>query len=849
MRVEMAQASSRGMTVSVAIAGGDDADGGVVVASQVSKIRSSGRGRESIGLATDWVNSSIMVISRVLRGVWADKLMAAMDAQGEGPNPKKTIGRYRGSAAAVATCVAVTLALLVAQLSVGLKSSSRRIGISVREATGGLEVRDVAPASPAERAGLCVGDVFFQVSGNPVANTSDYNRIANGFRGHTPVDYLVRGKGEFRRVAVIPGVPFGWGDYLLTVLTTLAFLGVGLLAFRQRSTDLRARLLFLFSTAVAFEMSMPTRLIGFAILEQLQSVAFYLLTGFQIGVELHLVSLIPVRQRWVERRHWVIPAYYVAGGSVVMLAVTARLTEGLAGSRILPWSLQQADTLVNNIAMPVWACAIVLLLALPAFRFPLPEGRQQAGLVLLGALPWAGIVIWTSVTNLFGSGSPAWVDSLWSPLLLFFPVAVFIAIYRYNLFDLEFVVRRSLIYAALTGLLVFLFYVFLGAGSVVLSEAIGGSRTSVWLVAAATLLLGLLFAPLRSGVQRLIDRTFFPERQSQHERLTALARGLAAQGNLPAMGRHLVAQLQEIFGLRAATLLLADSKSGVLLTLASSPTASEPDLDTLFLLSPDDPAVRMLRRAKRPLPAGQLRLRSASFGQRLHHFSAAVVVPLLTHDRLVGLLLAGGRADGGQFAAEELELLNLFSHNVAAVLENARLFESATYENLTGLLRREAIIQKLEEELERALRYGRPLAIGMADLDEFKAINDGHGHLVGDSMLACVAQAMASALRTSDAVGRYGGDEFLLVLPETDFDGAGMVADKVRDLVGEVRLLTDDGHTVTTSVSIGLASLEEVDDLQRASAAVLIASADRRLFRAKQRGRNCIEPQVATGAS
>ena len=771
--------------------------------------------------------------------------MKALDIDGEGPIPKSAAGKGTGRIVAVAVCAAVTLVLLLAQLRLGMDSARRRVGADVRGTAGGLEVADVVPASPAERAGISPGDILLQVRGIPVANTDSYNQVAKGFHGDAPVDYLVRSKGEIRRVTIVPGVPFGWQDFLFTALTTLAFLGVGLLAFLQRADDLRARLLFLFSAGVALELAMPTRLIGFPVLDQLHSVAFYLLTGFQIGVELHLASLIPIRQRWVERRRWVVPAYYAAGASVALVSVGAVLTEGMAGTRVLPWSLRQVDNLVSNVAVPVWACAIVVLLALPALRFPLPEGRQQAGLVLLGALPWAGIAIWTSVSNLVGNGPPGWVDSLWSPLLLFFPVAVFIAIYRYNLFDLEFVVRRSLIYAALTGSLVLVFYAVLGAGGVVVSEAVGGGRASVWVVAAATLVLGLLFGPLRSGVQRLIDRTFFPERQSRHERLTALARELAAKGKLPAMGKHLVAELQEIFGMSAATLLLADPKSGVLLALASSPAAPERDLDTSFLLSPEDPGVRMLRRAKRPLPAGQLRAKSASFGQRLHHFSAAVVVPLLIHERLVGLLLAGERVGGGRFSAEELELLDLFSHNVAAVLENARLFESATYENLTGLLRREGILHELEKELERARRYGRPLTVGMADLDEFKAINDGHGHLVGDSMLACVAQAMASALRTSDAVGRYGGDEFLIVLPETALAGAAVVADKVRDLVGRVRVLTDEGRTVTTSVSIGLASLDELDDPLRASAAALIASADRSLFRAKEKGRNCVEPQVS----
>ncbi len=747
--------------------------------------------------------------------------------------------------AVVAACTAVTALLLLAQLRVGLDSAGRRVGISVRESATGLEVRDVQEGLPAARAGLRPGDVVLQVAGVPVTNTSTYDRVAARFRPAAAVDLVVKSAGEIRRVAVTPGAPFGWADYLLSAVTAVAFLGVGLLAFMQRSGDLRARLLFLFSTAVAVELAMPTQPIGFAVLNPLRLIAFYLLTGFQIGAELHLTALIPARPRWLERRPWVVPAFYASGGTIVMAAVAAVATEGMAGIRVLPWSQQQAETLVSEVTVPLWACAVILLLAGPALRFPEPEGRQQAGLVLLGALPWAGISIWTSLATLLGEGPPSWVDSLWSPLLLCYPVAVFVAIYRYNLFDLEFVVRRSMIYAALTGSLVLVFYAVLGAGGVFVSEAVGGGRTSIWVVAVATLLLGLLFAPLRAGVQRLIDRTFFPERQSRHERLTALARDLAAKGKLPAMGKHLVAQLQEIFGMRAATLLLADPKSGVLLALASSPARPEREMDTSFLLSPDDPGVRMLTRAKRPLPADHLRARSASLGQRLHHFDTAVVVPLLTHDRLVGLFLAGEKQVGGRFPAEELELLNLFSHNVAAVLENARLFESATYENLTGLLRREAILHELEREFERARRYGRPLTVGMADLDEFKEVNDGFGHLVGDSVLASVAQAIASGLRNSDAVGRYGGDEFLLVLPETPIEGAATVADKVRDLVARVRVVTEDGRTVTTSVSIGLASLAGLEEPHRVTAEALIACADRSLFLAKQRGRNRVEPEAA----
>ena len=186
---------------------------------------------------------------------------------------------------------------------------------------------------------------------------------------------------------------------------------------------------------------------------------------------------------------------------------------------------------------------------------------------------------------------------------------------------------------------------------------------------------------------------------------------------------------------------------------------------------------------------------------------------------------------------------------MASVFENVRLFESATYEGLTGLLRREAICEQLERELQRALRYRRPLAVAIADLDYFKEVNDRHGHLAGDLVLQRVALALASGLRGADAVGRFGGEEFLIVLPETDLAGGIAVAEKVRQLVEGLRVVLEDGSAAAVSVSIGLAGLEELlPGETQPSAQDLIAEADRALYRAKAAGRNRVEPAAAPAA-
>jgi diguanylate cyclase (GGDEF)-like protein len=439
------------------------------------------------------------------------------------------------------------------------------------------------------------------------------------------------------------------------------------------------------------------------------------------------------------------------------------------------------------------------------------------------------------------------MDTLWPLWSLWFPVAVFIAIYRYRLFDLEVVVRGSSIYGALTRAVFLAFYGALGIGGALASQAMGSGSASPWVVAGAIVALGLLFAPLRSFIQHAIDRTLFPERQALGESLNSLAYQLPRRASLPAMGRYLVERLSGVVAVRDVTVLLTDAKDGQLLPLASTRLDAGKAAESAPLLPVDDDGVRALRHGRKAVAAEQTGATSAALAELNRVFAASLVVPLVTHDRLVGLLLLGEKVGGRDFSLAELELLSLFGHDVATVFENVRLFQFATYESLTGLLRREAVLEQLEKEVERARRYGRPLAVGLADLDRFKGINSVHGHLVGDILLKAVAQALSVGLRRSDALGRYGGDEFVLVLAETSLEGAIALAEKVRGLVEEVRVAVE-GAIVCTSVSIGISTLADAQQATHSPVEALLAAADRNLYHAKALGGNRVVPgQPAAG--
>jgi diguanylate cyclase (GGDEF)-like protein len=163
----------------------------------------------------------------------------------------------------------------------------------------------------------------------------------------------------------------------------------------------------------------------------------------------------------------------------------------------------------------------------------------------------------------------------------------------------------------------------------------------------------------------------------------------------------------------------------------------------------------------------------------------------------------------------------------------ARAEEHARIDALTAVLSRRAIFEALGREWARATRYAQNLSCIMLDIDHFKKLNDEHGHLLGDQMLRLVADAIARACRDTDAVGRYGGEEFLVIAPETGIKGAVELAERIREAVAAVSL-QHHGAEIRATISAGVASRNP--DIVNPT--VLIDLADTALFRAKKEGRN-----------
>jgi len=160
----------------------------------------------------------------------------------------------------------------------------------------------------------------------------------------------------------------------------------------------------------------------------------------------------------------------------------------------------------------------------------------------------------------------------------------------------------------------------------------------------------------------------------------------------------------------------------------------------------------------------------------------------------------------------------------------------ADTDGLTGCLNHRAFYERLALEIERAARYGRPLSLLIADVDQFKTVNDTYGHQVGDEVLANVGRSLRGEMRGVDAVGRVGGDEFAVILADTELAGAEAHAQRIAR-----RIEVDGGPTV--ALSIGVASVDPTD----ASSRRLITDADRALYHVKGTGRHGIAATMPGG--
>jgi diguanylate cyclase (GGDEF)-like protein len=236
--------------------------------------------------------------------------------------------------------------------------------------------------------------------------------------------------------------------------------------------------------------------------------------------------------------------------------------------------------------------------------------------------------------------------------------------------------------------------------------------------------------------------------------------------------------------------------------------------------------------------------------------AARATNPVTSEGQLCLPLTAGGQTLGvlgipenaGPFTEGRQRMFAAAATLLAIAVRNAQLFqelrENSLRDGLTGCFNRTHAIEMIDTELRRARRSQQPVSLIMFDIDHFKDINDRYGHLCGDAVLAAVGSRMREVLRGSDLKCRYGGEEFLVLLPETPLEGAKRVADTLRRELADMPIpWKDETLTMTASFGVTMAMPSEVET------EAVIGRADAALYRAKDQGRNCVRVSIESAVA
>ena len=218
----------------------------------------------------------------------------------------------------------------------------------------------------------------------------------------------------------------------------------------------------------------------------------------------------------------------------------------------------------------------------------------------------------------------------------------------------------------------------------------------------------------------------------------------------------------------------------------------------------------------------------------LREMGGELVVPLKAKGKVIGLIVLGDKVVGGQYdESERAYLVDLASLGGIAV-ENARLYERATVDMMTGLKNHAYFQTRTKEERDKAAKRGTQLALLVTDVDKFKNFNDTYGHQAGDEVLKAVARVLNESARKMDFAARYGGEEFCLVMPGADKETAMEMAESIRKTI-EAMTVESEGRIMKVTMSIGVTNFDAQADKMNKS---LIERADRALYACKRGGRN-----------
>jgi diguanylate cyclase (GGDEF)-like protein len=413
------------------------------------------------------------------------------------------------------------------------------------------------------------------------------------------------------------------------------------------------------------------------------------------------------------------------------------------------------------------------------------------------------------------------------------------AVIKHKLMDVEVVIRKALVFTLLFGFIFAALTVLTSAIPNLMMSVFSWSISSILINSISMIIITLLANPLKDTLVLWTDRYLFQKEVPYRQLMSKFSQEIYKIQSSEEMISIFSRELQE--GLRLAQCYVYyKNKDNDWIT------KSQVDSHDKHLL-----VLKVFETEKRSMGlnlGGSIKRNHDHIKIMFEKQKIDLAVPILNHDELLGVVFLGARKSGKVFNEEEhddlMPLVRLFS----TFYSNSKLYndlklanryvQESTLDGLTGLLIKKSFLEKVNLYNLRSKGQNCVHSLVMLDLDNFKLKNDTYGHLVGDDVLQNVASRIKQALRTSDLAGRFGGEEIVVFLPNTNLNESIMIADRIRNKLCETPIPTSKGDIVQTA-SFGVAQLKSTNQ----SLSQVLELADRSLYLAKKSGKNNVKSE------
>lgn len=411
------------------------------------------------------------------------------------------------------------------------------------------------------------------------------------------------------------------------------------------------------------------------------------------------------------------------------------------------------------------------------------------------------------------------------------------AITRLNLLDIRLVARKGLTYLVLIGTVI-----GISAGAVTIGLPVFIDQPVAYIILFSTSIVFLILISARPLIQlaeRVIDRLFYRQTYNSRQALLNFSDKMGNILDLDALAKEMMPAMVNAIDITQTRLLFQDNENGDFKVRYTYPRLKD-EADNGLSFNPDSPIVDWLDKRSGPLNIEKVDSIAELKGlwqverEQLEKSGLGALYPFKSRGKLIGILGLGKKRSGGPYSHEDMQLVIGITNQAGVIIENAHLYHQAktraNTDELTSLYNHRSFHERLEQEIARGSRFGGTFSLIMLDIDLFKAYNDIYGHLAGDEVLRKVGRYLESSVRSIDLAFRYGGEEFVVILPEARLDDAYKVAERIRKTIES----KTSSRAMPITASLGVGNWPN-DGVMKEE---VIGMTDAALYRAKQTGRN-----------